>query len=62
VARVSCDGLDPTSCEAAGCQATFFACTAECRDDGDGGCLPCDSGFVCSGGSSFGAIDGGSAP
>jgi hypothetical protein len=63
VAIASCEGLDPTSCEAAGCSAEVFACTTECRDDGNGGCLPCDGGFVCTGGTSApDAIDGGMAP
>ncbi len=54
-----CEGLDRASCSAVGCTVIELACTLECRDDGQGGCLPCDA-FVCSGSDS--GSDGGIAP
>lgn len=53
----TCAGLDRVSCQAAGCEVIDLACTLECRDDGHGGCLPCES-FSCG----EAARDGGSAP
>lgn len=44
----ACEGLNPQACDAtAGCERAAFACTLECRDDGHGGCVPCDSTDVC---------------
>lgn len=45
---VQCHLLDEVSCERAGCELLYsdIACTTECRDDGDGGCLPCPN-FIC---------------
>jgi hypothetical protein len=37
-----CAGLDETTCNAdQRCEFMTWACTQECRDDGQGGCLPC---------------------
>lgn len=43
----ACEGLSPAGCAATpGCEGQQLACTLECRSDGQGGCLPCDS-FAC---------------
>ncbi len=55
-----CEGLDRFTCGAVGCTVIELACTLECRDDGQGGCLPCDA-FVCSSGGDSGS-GGGSVP
>ncbi len=60
VSPTHCAGLDPSSCEAAGCSLIELACDASCRADGNGGCLPCDAYmFVCS---DSGSSGGGSVP
>jgi len=39
-----CAGLDETTCNAdQRCEFVTYACTQECRDDGQGGCIPCDA-------------------
>jgi len=39
-----CLGLDLATCSTdSRCEVVAYACTTECRDDGDGGCLPCDA-------------------
>ena len=39
----TCYGLDPIACSSnPSCVLDAWACTADCRDDGDGGCLPCE--------------------
>ncbi len=40
-----CAGLDAATCMSnPRCEVAPSVCTAECRDDGHGGCLPCDVG------------------
>lgn len=47
VPLTTCDGLGRTDCQArSNCAVEELDCTAECRDDGHGGCLPCDA-FRC---------------
>ena len=57
-----CNGLDRNTCSAVGCTVIDLDCDALCRDDGDGGCLPCDA-FICTSGEdpTWGSVDGGSA-
>jgi hypothetical protein len=39
-----CLGYDVATCSThPECEVVAYACTAECRDDGNGGCLPCDA-------------------
>ncbi len=39
-----CLGYDLATCSThPECEVVSYACTAECRDDGNGGCLPCDA-------------------
>lgn len=39
-----CLGLDVAACTAdARCEVVTYACTTDCRDDGRGGCLPCEA-------------------
>ena len=54
-----CEGLDRATCSAVGCSVVELACDLACRDDGHGGCLPCDA-FLCTDGGSSGG--GGSVP
>ena len=40
----SCEQLDVNACSMdQRCEVVTWACTAECRDDGHGGCLPCNA-------------------
>jgi len=44
----ACEGLNHDSCLATpGCEAEAVYCTMVCRDDGLGGCLPCDATETC---------------
>ncbi|MEW5742828.1 MAG: hypothetical protein AB1938_28180 [Myxococcota bacterium] len=44
----SCEGLSQAACEAdASCEYVIAVCTQECRDDGNGGCLPCNAQSFC---------------
>ncbi|GMU62111.1 MAG: hypothetical protein AMXMBFR34_38740 [Myxococcaceae bacterium] len=44
----ACEGLNQSACETdPGCEYVFAACTMDCRDDGHGGCLPCDALSFC---------------
>lgn len=43
----TCEGLSKPSCSTTpGCRAEELACDLACRDDGKGGCLPCDA-YAC---------------
>jgi hypothetical protein len=43
VAPSPCIGLDIATCTTdSRCEVVTYACTQECRDDGQGGCLPCE--------------------
>ena len=45
---VACTGLDAQTCATnPRCELQPVYCTLECRDDGHGGCLPCDPAVVC---------------
>ncbi|MGV3625714.1 MAG: hypothetical protein ACO1OB_33190, partial [Archangium sp.] len=45
---VACAGLDAQACVAnPRCELIQAVCTADCRDDGNGGCLPCNAPSVC---------------
>ena len=38
-----CLGLDLATCSTdSRCEVVSYACTTDCRDDGQGGCVPCD--------------------
>lgn len=54
-----CNGLDRQTCSAVGCTVVELDCDASCRDDGDGGCLPCDAFLCTSEGSGGGVADAG---
>jgi hypothetical protein len=44
----TCQGLGEQLCKARpDCEWEALACTMECRDDGKGGCLPCDPAGTC---------------
>jgi hypothetical protein len=44
----ACEGLNPLACSAtAGCERVATACTMICRDDGHGGCVPCEAVDAC---------------